>query len=133
MMHVGVCRFTLLVPGSHSLKDKRSSVRRLRDRVRQRFQIGLVEIGGQDTWQRAELAFSVLTATRDAADGALQGVLDFVQSQGLGDVGAARREVLGFGDDWYASAAPVRAEAGPADPWVPPGWLDDEPGGEDHG
>ena len=123
-MHVGVCRFTLLVPGSHSLKDRRASVRRLRDRVRQRFQIGLVEVGGQDTWQRADLAFSVLTGSRDAAEAAVAQVLRFVQDQGQGSVAAARSEVTSFGDDWYADAAPVRIDAPAGDgDWVPAEWL----------
>lgn len=128
-MHVGVCRFALVVAHSHSLKEKRSVVRKLRDRVRERFQILLVEVGGQDTWQRAELAFSVLTATRDAAGAALTGVLGFVANQGIGEIAAVKREVVGFGDDWFSDAeawaAPAEGEGG--DDWIPAAWKDEDP------
>ncbi len=127
-MHVGVCRFSILVAHSHSLKEKRSVVRKVRDRVRDRFHVGLVEVGGQDTWQRAELAFSVLTATRDAAEAAVAGVLGFVTHQGLGEIAAVRREVVTYGDDWFADAEPWQAEPGAAggDDWIPAAWKDDD-------
>ena len=127
-MHVGVCRFGLVVAHSHSLKEKRSVVRKLRDRVRERFQIGLVEVGGQDTWQRAELAFSVLTSTRDAAEAALTGVLGFVAHQGTGEISAVKREVVSFGEDWFSDAEPWHASAGAADgdDWIPASWKDED-------
>jgi len=127
-MYVGVCRFSIVVTHSHSLKEKRSVVRKLRDRVRERFHIGLVEVGGQDTWQRADLAFSVLTATRDAAEAALAGVLGFVQHQGLADILAVRRETALFSDDWFTSAEPWQATAdGTSDDWIPAAWKDEDP------
>lgn len=126
-MFVGICRFGLLVAHSHSLKEKRSVVRKLRDRVRERFQIHLVEVGGQDTWQRAELAFSVLTATRDAADAALAGVLGFVAHQGIGEIAAVRREVQGFGEEWFTEAEPWQASPATAgDDWIPQAWKDED-------
>lgn len=130
-MHVGVCRFTLVIPSSHSLKDKRAVVRRVKDRVGQRFKVVLAEVGGQDTWQRAELAFSVLTGARDGAQAAVNGVLAFVAAQGLGELALERHEVLAFGDDWYADARPMAAPvAGREDDasWVPAAWLDDDGG-----
>jgi uncharacterized protein YlxP (DUF503 family) len=134
MMHVGVCRFTLVIPASHSLKDKRAVVRRVKDRIGQRFKVVLSEVGGQDTWQRAELAFSVLTGARDAAQAAVNGVLAFVAAQGLGELTLERHEVLAFGDDWYAEARPMAAARveGEADAsWLPAAWLAGDDGGND--
>jgi uncharacterized protein YlxP (DUF503 family) len=127
-MHVGVCRFGLVVAHSHSLKEKRSVVRKLRDRVRERFQIGLVEVGGQDTWQRAELAFSVLTSSRDKAEAALAGVLGFVAHQGTGEIAAVKREVVSFGEDWFSDAEAWQASATPGegDDWIPAAWKDED-------
>ena len=136
MLHVGVCRFTLVIPSSHSLKDKRAVVRRVKDRVGQRFKVVVSEVGGQDTWQRAELAFSVLTGARDAAQAAVNGVLAFVAAEAGGELALERHEVLTFGDDWYRAARPMSASAGPesaADTsWVPAAWLEGD-GSDDHG
>ena len=59
-MVVGICRLTLFLPGSRSLKDKRQVVRKLGDRLRAKFNAAIAEIGGQDTWQRAVLGFAVV-------------------------------------------------------------------------
>lgn len=129
-MYVAVCRFSLLVPQSHSLKEKRSVVRRLRDRVQQRFHVGLVEVAGQDTWQRADMAFSILTSTRAAAEAAIAGVLAFTAAQDQGEIAAVRHEVLGFGDDWFEAASEwtrSSAVAGAAEEdWIPAAWRDEE-------
>lgn len=140
-MHVAVCRFTLLVAESHSLKEKRSVLRRLKERTRA---LGVVvaEVGGQDTWQRAELAFAVLTGERDAALAAVAAVVGFVADQGLGEVAAVRREVVGYGDDWFAGAEPwhpaavpgALADAGADADWLPAAWRDErEDGGGGRG
>lgn len=133
-MYVGICRFTLLITGSHSLKEKRSVLRRLKDRVRDRG-VTLSEVGGQDTWQRADLAFAVVAGDRDRAQVALDGVLRQVAGLEGAQVAAARTEVLPFGDDWFASAGALNRSwgdkvgaAGNDDDqsWVPPEWLADK-------
>jgi uncharacterized protein len=134
MLHVGVCCLTLMIPSSHSLKDKRAVVRRLKDRVAGRFKVLLREVGSQDLWQRTELAFSVLTGARDEAQAAVQAVLGFVAAEGLGELALARHEVLTFGDDWYQAAVPMAASPSAADDtsWLPAAWLAD-PGPPDDG
>ena len=54
-MIVGAAVVELHVHGSQSLKQKRGVVRSITQRVRNRFNIAVAEIGGQDTWQRAVL------------------------------------------------------------------------------
>ena len=131
MLQVGVCCFTLAIPASHSLKDKRAVIRRLKDRIAQRFKVVVSEVGSQDLWQRADLAFSVLTGARDAAQAAVSGVLAFVAAEAGGELIQERHEVLAFGDDWYRDARPMAAPAAAADDasWVPAAWLDGDGGG----
>lgn len=133
-MFVGVCRLSLRVPHSHSLKDKRAVVRRLRDRVAQQFGLALREIDGADTWQRADLGFAVCGRERAETDQTLRRVIGFVAAHGQGEIAAVRQEVLVFGDDWFAAATPWlapaddggdgRAEVDPS--WVPAAWLADD-------
>ena len=44
-MVVGVCRVTLMVPESHSLKEKRMVLRRIKDRVANKFNCAIAEVG----------------------------------------------------------------------------------------
>ena len=46
----------LMIPYAQSLKDKRSAVRGLTDRIRSKFNASVAEVGYQDKWQRAVMA-----------------------------------------------------------------------------
>ena len=134
-MHVGVCRFTLLVAASHSLKEKRVVVRRVKDRVREKLGVTMAEVAGQDTWQRSDLAFAVVSGERDHAQGGCEAVLRQVAGIEGAQVATARVEVLAFGDDWYAAANETgrawEEKLGGGDndlSWVPKEWMGD---GED--
>jgi uncharacterized protein YlxP (DUF503 family) len=122
-MFVAVARFTLRIEGSHSLKEKRAVVRRVVDRVQQRFHVVLSEVGGPevlDTWQRADLAFSIVVPARAKAEDAVGSVLGFVDSLGMAERIHERHDVIAYGDDWYGE---------PADrddlSWVPAEWREE--------
>lgn len=46
----------LRIPQAQSLKEKRRAVRGLKDRIRNRFNASVAEVGYQEKWQRALLA-----------------------------------------------------------------------------
>ena len=49
-----------MIPWAHSLKDKRSAVRGLKDRLRSRFNASVAEVAYQDKWQRAIIAVCII-------------------------------------------------------------------------
>jgi uncharacterized protein YlxP (DUF503 family) len=51
------------IPEAHSLKDKRMVVRRLKDRLRSKFNIAVAEVEHQELWQRSQI--SVVTVGSD--------------------------------------------------------------------
>ena len=60
-MFAGIVRIELHLPGSTSLKDKRSIVRGLKDRIRERVHAAVAEVDYQDLWQRAALGVAVVS------------------------------------------------------------------------
>jgi len=52
---VGICTVELFIPGSQSLKDKRQVLLSLKDRLREKFNLSVAEVDGQDLWQKAVL------------------------------------------------------------------------------
>jgi len=56
--HIFVTLLTveLVIPYAQSLKDKRSAIRGLIDRIRSKFNASVAEVGHQDKWQRAVVA-----------------------------------------------------------------------------
>lgn len=64
-MVVGVATVRLLIPNSHSLKDKRQVVRSVVERMRQRFNVAVAEVGDLENWQVATLG--IVSVSNDAA------------------------------------------------------------------
>jgi uncharacterized protein YlxP (DUF503 family) len=69
---VGVIAWELEVFGCHSLKEKRSVVKSLKDRLHQRFNVSVAETRHQDLWQRAELTAAVVASERRHAESVLE-------------------------------------------------------------
>ena len=63
---------------------------------------------------------------RADAEGLVERVLAAIIAHGQGEVAAVRREVLGFGEDWFAAATPyAKPSADDSDAaWVPAAWRD---------
>ena len=57
---IALLSIELMIPWAQSLKDKRSAVRGLKDRLQARFNASVVEVGYEDKWQRATLAVCML-------------------------------------------------------------------------
>ena len=61
-MIIGLLTVNISIPEARSLKDKRSVIRSLKDRVLHRMNISVAEIGQQDSWKFSELAFVTVAA-----------------------------------------------------------------------
>jgi uncharacterized protein YlxP (DUF503 family) len=53
--YVGVLLAELHFPANRSLKDKRQPLTSLRDTLQRRYRASFSEVGGQDSWQLAEV------------------------------------------------------------------------------
>lgn len=78
-MHVGVCKLTLHLPESSSLKDKRQVARSLTDRIRNRFNVAVAEVEDAALRQRLTLGITCVSNERGHADAMLSGVLNFIE------------------------------------------------------
>lgn len=102
-MHVGVMRLSLHVPHARSLKDKRSVVRRFRDRVRARFDVSIAEVDAQDLLQRAVFGVSVVSADQAVCERLLEQVAREAEVQPEAVLLDRSTEILSFGDELYGS------------------------------
>ena len=93
-MIVGAAIVEIRVHGSQSLKQKRGVVRSIVQRVRNRFNVSVAEVGGQDTWQYAELGLCATGSDRDRVRGLIERALDFIEELHLAEVGVTDVEIL---------------------------------------
>jgi len=74
MPSIGVLTLELNLPDSHSLKDKRHTVRSLKDRLRGKFNVAVAEIAFHETWQRALISAVTVSSDHGHAERVLQSV-----------------------------------------------------------
>ncbi|MEO6776575.1 MAG: DUF503 domain-containing protein [Kofleriaceae bacterium] len=124
-MYVGIAKISLVIGESHSLKEKRMVVRRIKDRVRERVGVIVNEVGSQDSWQRAELGCAVTSGEAEVAGQLLDDVVRVIASAALdggAEVAAIAREVTPF----TKPAEPIATKpAASALEWVPSQWLEE--------
>ncbi len=80
-MFVGSCLVEIHIPLSHSLKEKRSILNRLKGRIRDRFNVSVAEVDHQDVWQRASLGFAAVGPEASSVEHVLQRIREMVESE----------------------------------------------------
>ena len=85
-MVVGTLRIEFYLPENHSLKGKRKVVRRMIDRVKNRFNVAISEVGSNDKWQKIELGITTVGNDRRHIDSSLNHVLAFLDSLCLASI-----------------------------------------------
>lgn len=79
-MVVGICRLTLFIHDNHSLKGKRQVVKSLTEKVKNRFNVSIAEVGSNDVWQRAEIGISAVGNDRSFVNSSIDKVVNFIEN-----------------------------------------------------
>ena len=93
-MTVGVLRLTLLLHGVRSLKEKRGLLKRLRDRVRHRFNVSWAEVDDQDEHGRAVIGVVAVSSDARYLDGQLNKVVEEVERAYLAELVDRQMELI---------------------------------------
>jgi uncharacterized protein YlxP (DUF503 family) len=78
--HIGILTAEFIIPKAGSLKEKRSVLNRMRDRVCGEFNVSAAEIAYQDKWQRSQWAFCIVGSNKAYIDSSMQRLLEFLRS-----------------------------------------------------
>lgn len=130
-MYVGMAKISLVIDQSHSLKEKRMVLRRIKDRVRDRASVTLSEVGGQDSWQRAELGCAVPSSDRAKAMEVIDEVVRIAMNAGGAQIVAIAKDVTTF-DGQPVPFTPIDDRTGTGDKaqggddFIPDEWREDE-------
>ena len=68
------------VPGSRSLKEKRAVIRPIKDRLRNTFNVSVIENGYQDDKKRGSLLIAGIANGRRGTDSTLSSIINFIES-----------------------------------------------------
>ncbi len=95
-MVVGVLRLTLYLAESHSLKEKRAVLRKIKARVHNEFNVSIAECDEHDLWQKTLLGICQVGVDQPYVDGALRAVVRFIDELHLVEVGGEEIEFLHY-------------------------------------
>jgi len=79
-MVVAVMSLRLMIPGAHSLKEKRRALRSTKDRLRTQLNVSVAEVDGQDYWQSAVLGIAAVGTDRAYVEGLLDKAVQLVRT-----------------------------------------------------
>ena len=85
-MYVGVMELNLALRDNHSLKDKRSVIKRLMHRCCNAFNVAAAEVEDHDLPDRATIGIVTVGNDRRHLQGLLSKVEDFVERQALAEL-----------------------------------------------
>jgi hypothetical protein len=77
-MIVGLCTVELFIPDGHSLKGKRQVLLSVKDRLRDKFNVSVAEVGEQDLWQKAVLGIACVANDKTYVNQVLDQALNLI-------------------------------------------------------
>jgi uncharacterized protein YlxP (DUF503 family) len=93
-MTIGVLQIELEIPEAQSLKDKRSVVKGLKDRIAARHNVSIAEVGALDEHQRSLIAMVMVANDRKYVESALSKLVDLVRGVRQANLGDYQIELL---------------------------------------
>jgi uncharacterized protein YlxP (DUF503 family) len=93
-MIVGLCTVELYLPESNSLKAKRQVLLSVKDRLRDKFNLSVAEVGDQDLWQKAVLAMTCVANEGAYVNQVLDQAINLLRSVPLIEMVKFRIELL---------------------------------------
>jgi len=94
---VAIAELELRLPGSATLKDRRSALARLRNGLAERFGASVVEVGDLDTPQRGALLVACAQQTQGQCDDLLQRLEGWLEERDV-EVGIVQARTVTPGD-----------------------------------
>lgn len=93
-MIVGVCTVELYIPEGHSLKGKRQVLQSLKNRLREKFNLSVAEVGEQDLWQKAILGLACVANESAHVNQVLEQALNMIRGIPTIELVRSRIELL---------------------------------------
>jgi len=98
-MVVGVCKLSLIHHAGNSLKAKRGVLRRIKDRVANRYNVSIAEVGANDLWRRIELGLAIAGNNGAHVNSQIDKVQNFIASLGLAEIVDSQFEIIHFSNE----------------------------------
>ncbi len=96
-MKVVCCSIKFFLHGNNSLKGKRRITKSIKDRVRNKFNISIAEIGDQDVWQNLHIGIVAVGSDHKYLDGLMSKVVESIDKMNLAEIIDCQIEIIHLG------------------------------------
>ena len=93
-MKIGACSIKLSLRGARSLKEKRRVIRAIKDRVKNKFNISVAEIGDQNLWGSIHIGIAATGPDARYLEALMRQTVNFIESMYLADMIDHQIEVI---------------------------------------
>ncbi|NQV37020.1 MAG: DUF503 domain-containing protein [Candidatus Marinimicrobia bacterium] len=90
---IGHLSLELHFPLAHSLKEKRKSLKRIKEKVTHRFNVSLIESAYQDKWQRSKIDIAIIGIDQQAIENTIQNILHLIDEVSIGEIQTLSAEI----------------------------------------
>jgi uncharacterized protein YlxP (DUF503 family) len=95
-MFVGLVKMSIFLPEGHSLKEKRRMLNIIKDRVKNKMNIIVAEVGDHDLWQRSEIGFAVVSNDSSFVDSIISKTISMIEQMIPGHIIDSKYEIISF-------------------------------------
>ena len=93
-MIIGTCKIYMRAPWVNTLKEKRSVVKRIIERVKNKFNVSIAEIEDNDVHKSIVIGFACVTNSETHANSTIDNVINFVELISEADIEDVIIEIL---------------------------------------
>lgn len=93
-MIIGICICEIFIFNANSLKSKRSVVKSIIEKSKNRFNVSIAEVGENDKWQKSVIAFSTISNNQKIVEETIEKVINFFDSYSEIEIINIKREIL---------------------------------------
>ena len=93
-MIIGICTCEIFIFNANSLKSKRSVVKSIIEKSKNKFNISIAEVGENDKWQKSIIAFSTISNDQKIVEETIEKVINFFDSYSEIEIININREIL---------------------------------------
>jgi uncharacterized protein YlxP (DUF503 family) len=91
---IGFLEIHLRIPEAHSLKEKRRVVKRIIERLKNKFNVSVSEVDDQDRWQSSIIGVVTISSSKKVVDATLEKVILFIEDLYPGKIINYYKEIL---------------------------------------
>ena len=96
-MTLGCCSLKFFLHGNRSLKGKRRVIKSMRDRIKNKFNVSIAEVGDQDDWQKIHLGIAAVSSDSQYVEGQMNQIVDFIDHLHLAEMTDYKIELIKMG------------------------------------